>query len=416
MSKVRSVAVLLVLLFASACGSGDKSDITASSGATPIPPNDTEILGQSQTEQWFPHFTLNRWQARIQTGSGYMNWRDPTHPIWTNPVTPGADGVVNSYGQIERVILTIGRSPEETGTQGTYESLVDETIATIRTKYLNLKEILLQPLAAGPNRILCTAPNNKTGAIETVATTKNLPAIEDAITTLVAKHPDVKAGLVPLVADCKEFMDSTGHLTDVGRVDIAKQHEDFYSTGAGSTGISGPIGFIGCSMSNNAVGGYTATGGTLFWPVQEGYSGGGVGKWAGDLGSNSVYWNAFQGAYDLAPAKAIWWQLCALDSDSANETLSAVQKVYDEIKRRAPEAIVFISAQPAYTNGHVCSIAGSTGPERMQSLADQFVTTQQVLRGPVMEPLQLDMLSDGCHANSAGSAFMGQQLMEFFGQ
>jgi hypothetical protein len=209
-------------------------------------------------------------------------------------------------------------------------------------------------------------------------------------------------------------MDSTGHLTDAGRVDIAKQHDDYYSSNAGSTSISGPIGFVGCSMSNNAVSGYTAAGGTLFWPVQGDYGGGGVGSWASDLSNNSVYWKAFQDAYNLAPAKVIWWQLCALDSDSANETLGAVQIVYDEIKRRVPDAIVFISAQPAYTDGHVCSIAGSTGPARMQELVDQFVSSQQVLRGPVMGPLQLNMLqNDGCHANSTGKDFMGQKLQEF---
>lgn len=234
MSKARSVATLLVFLFASACGSGDKSSITGTSGATPVTQDDTEILGQSQTEQWFPYFTLYRWQARIQTGSGYMDWRDPTHPIWTNPIKPGADGIVNAYSEIERVILTIGKSPEDTGTAGTYESLVDETINTIRGKYPSLKEIRLQPLAAGPNRTLCTAPNNNTGEIETVLTTKNLPAIEDAIAALVAKHLDVKAGLIPLVADCAEFADSTGHLTDAGKADIAAQHGSFYDTDSGS--------------------------------------------------------------------------------------------------------------------------------------------------------------------------------------
>jgi hypothetical protein len=367
--------------------------------------------------QWFPNFTLSRWQARIQTGSGYMNWRDPTHPIWTNAVTPGADGVVNSYGQIERVVLTIGRSPEETGTQGTYESLVDETITTIRGKYPNLKEIRLQPLAAGPNRTLCTAPNNQTGVIETVATTKNLPAIEDAIAALIAKHADVKAGLVPLVTNCNEFMDSTGHLTEAGRLDIAKQHDDYYSMSAGTTSISVPIGFIGCSMSNNAVDGYSDANGTDFWPVQQDYGGAGVGKWASDLTNNSTYWRAFQDAYNLQQVKTIWWQLCALDSDSTNETLGAVQVIFDEIKRRVPDAIVFISAQPAYSGGHVCSIAGSTGPGRMQQLVDQFVATQQALPGPVMGPLEQDMLvSDGCHANTAGRAFMGNQLLKFVKQ
>ncbi|MBI2208020.1 hypothetical protein HYU50_00840 [Candidatus Woesearchaeota archaeon] len=186
----------------------------------------TEILGQSQTIQWFPYLTLNNWQARIETGSGYMNWQDPNFKIWNNPVTPGTDKIVRTYSQIERIILTIGKSPANTRTAGTYEEIVDKAIDTIRIKYPNLKEIILQPLAAGPNRTLCTIGG------ETVKTTENLPAIEDAIDKLVVKYNDVKKGLVPLVTSCSEFADSTGHLTIAGRINIAKQNDRFYGEGS----------------------------------------------------------------------------------------------------------------------------------------------------------------------------------------
>ncbi len=210
------------------------STLAACSAATPSGPsvpivgaatNDrplyTEVLGQSQTQQWFPELALPNWQARIRTGSGYMHWRDPNHEIWTRPVTPGVTPPV-PMNQIERVVLTIGQAPDDVGIVGTYESLVAQCVATIRTKYPAAREILLQPLAAGPNRTSCTFE----GAI--VLTTKNLPAIETAITKLVGGG--VAAGFVPLVEDCSEFRDATGHLTtEKGVIDIAAKNRAYYA-------------------------------------------------------------------------------------------------------------------------------------------------------------------------------------------
>ncbi len=201
----------------------------AACSATPTAPDSptdgralyTEILGQSQTQQWFPQLTLPNWQARIQTGSGYMHWLDPNHRIWTNPVTPGVTPPV-PMNQIERVVLTIGQAPEDVDVAGTYESLVARCITTIRAKYPAVRQILLQPLAAGPNRRTCTFDN----AI--VLTTKNLPAIETAITKLVGG--DVAAGFVPLVDDCSEFRDATGHLTtERGVIDVAAKNHSYYA-------------------------------------------------------------------------------------------------------------------------------------------------------------------------------------------
>jgi hypothetical protein len=95
--------------------------------------------------------------------------------------------------------------------------------------------------------------------------------------------------------------------------------------------------------------------------------------------------------------------------------------VLDEIKRSAPEATIYVSAQPSYSDPdsaveHVCSIAGADGPSRMEELAAKLVSEGEVEQGPVLGPLTTDMLvSDGCHANSEGELFMGQQLADFFG-
>ncbi len=182
----------------------------------------TEILGQSQTLQWFPKFRLQGWQARIQTGSGYMHWKNEDHTIWKNPILPGVSGPVPA-SSIERVVITIGKSPQEkNGGEGSYESLLSDLILLVRKKYPALKEIRLQPLAAGPDRMLCDCEG------ETVATTKNLAAIEAAMSVLTARYPDVKKGLIPLAGDCTAFKDKTGHLTREGIDEFARKNEDFY--------------------------------------------------------------------------------------------------------------------------------------------------------------------------------------------
>ena len=46
---------------------------------------------------------------------------------------------------------------------------------------------------------------------------------------------------------------------------------------------------------------------------------------------------------------------------------------------------------------------------------DQLVADGIALPGPVMGPLAEDETIDGCHANEAGMALMGEQLVDFFG-
>ena len=168
----------------------------------------------------------------------------------------------------------------------------------------------------------------------------------------------------------------------------------------------------------NAINGAHTLGSTRFWYPLPTYGGGGIWKWAQNLTSTSTYWTAFDAAYQAQPCNIIWWQLAAVATDKANETYANAVIVLNEIKRRIPGVIVYVSAQPFYTpSTHVCSIAGSDGPSRMASLVDQLVNNGLCLRGPVMGPLdEATMLrpNDTCHANTTGENFEGQQLIDFF--
>lgn len=172
------------------------------------------------------------------------------------------------------------------------------------------------------------------------------------------------------------------------------------------------VGYIGCSMTVDAVAGYEAIGGTGFWPsAGSAFNGGGVTEWVDAAGS---YWAAFDQLLAAQPdTRVIWWELCTHDGYTA-EDLNIAIGVLDVLRQRVPDVVVYVSAQPGYTDGHVCLIAGSDGPARMRSLAEALVAGGYALAGPVMGPLGPRQLRDSCHANADGMGLMGGQLREFF--
>ncbi len=178
--------------------------------------------------------------------------------------------------------------------------------------------------------------------------------------------------------------------------------------------MDGLVGFVGCSMTENAVDGYIALGGDKFWPRFGRYGGGTVGRWAFGVEAGSRLWAIFRGQLREQPdTAAIWWQLCTFAS-GAQDDLDRALAVLDEIKVSAPGLPVYVSPQPTYTDGHVCEIAGDGGPETMAQLAADVVATGEVMAGPPQGPLPSDATRDGCHADTAGQEILGEQLEAFF--
>jgi len=191
-----------------------------------------------------------------------------------------------------------------------------------------------------------------------------------------------------------------------------------YKIYRGQAASSTTVGFVGASISMNAINGAHTVGSSRFWyPVPQ-FGGGGLWKWAQNLTNSNAFWADFDAAYQAQPSNIIWWQLAAVATDKANETYTNAVKVFNEIKRRIPNATVYVSAQPFYTpSTHVCTIAGSDGPARMAALVDQLVANGVCLLGPVMGPLNAStqiLPNDSCHANTDGENMEGQQLIDFF--
>jgi hypothetical protein len=132
---------------------------------------------------------------------------------------------------------------------------------------------------------------------------------------------------------------------------------------------------------------------------------------------NSAAWQKFdQQAAMFGRPDTVWVQICIFANPGAT---------FDEVKRlianarlhAAAGAAIIISGQPLYDAGHVCSLAGSGGPELTDSLARQAAAdpTQSVNYPGQFRLHNNEVVSDGCHANTAGQASLGRQALTFWG-
>lgn len=187
--------------------------------------------------------------------------------------------------------------------------------------------------------------------------------------------------------------------------------------GAGTpspTGAPGThsMGFIGCSMAENVAQGYVADGGTRMWGP---YGTGGlvVQSWTDP---NSSAWQLFdQQVAKFGKPTAVWVQICIFASQGATYT-EVKQLIANARLHAAPAATIYITGQPLYDAGHVCSLAGANGPQLTDSLAQQAGNdTTQNVRYPGQFHLHNGEDVDGCHANTAGQASLGRQALAFWG-
>ncbi len=181
------------------------------------------------------------------------------------------------------------------------------------------------------------------------------------------------------------------------------------------------IGFVGCSLSINAVNGYRTLGGVQLWPGGDtGYAGGGLSVWVSQLKTGSSadsYWSKFSAMLALYPdPRAIWWELCP-NADASSVTYDDAVLALNEIKRLAPIAKVYVTGVPVYPlDGAHCSINTDAGSQATLDLANQLVVNGEALKGPDLSLLTSSQVADGCHANAEGETIWGNDLLGFFGK
>jgi hypothetical protein len=172
------------------------------------------------------------------------------------------------------------------------------------------------------------------------------------------------------------------------------------------------MGFIGCSMAENIAQGYVADGGTRMWGPY-GTSGLVVQSWTD---TNSSSWQKFdQQAAQFGKPTTVWVQVCIFASSGA--TYAEVKELIANARQHAATgARIYITGQPLYPEGNVCSLAGASGPALTDSLAKQAAadTTQNVTYSGAFT-LKNSEVTDGCHANTAGQQSLGRQALAFWG-
>lgn len=183
-----------------------------------------------------------------------------------------------------------------------------------------------------------------------------------------------------------------------------------------------PVGFMGCSITHNAVDGYNALGGNNFWTMDArigNYGGGSLSAWYTQLlngAGNKDYWSILQNNLNQNPnTKKIWWELCS--SAEANKlTYENVLAVLKKIKKIAPGAEIYVTSMPIFldTTHGIC--VDNNGPAIIKGFTDKMIQEGKVKAGPVLSSLgETQTMADGCHANEQGQAIWGQNLMDFFG-
>jgi hypothetical protein len=193
------------------------------------------------------------------------------------------------------------------------------------------------------------------------------------------------------------------------------------STGGVSTGgtVSEPepgprtLGYVGASIGNNILQGYAAEGGDRLWPAASGYGGLFVQSWATNSGKAWDLWDTFVAMYGT-PTDVFVVLECSNGAITYQETTQLLQN----LRSRVPSGTIYITGFPQF-EGAQCSIAGAMGTQLTNGFAEQASEDSAfgdiVYVGP-FGPLTNAHRSDGCHANTAGMAVLGQQAIETFGE
>jgi hypothetical protein len=180
-----------------------------------------------------------------------------------------------------------------------------------------------------------------------------------------------------------------------------------------TSGGPNTMGFCGCSMAENVAEGYRSVGGQRMW-ANYGVSGKVVQNWTNP--SDSA-WTMFDQQVDkYGEPDTVWVQVCIFPEGATYEEVKQMIALARE--HAAPNATIYITGQPLYPEGNVCSLAGGAdGPPSTDRLAQQAGndSSLNVIYSGTFT-LKNSEVADGCHANAAGKTSLGNQAVEKWGK
>ncbi len=223
-AAARGLVVLLATTWFLDCGGSTGPSTPASPQPQPGSFTCAQIIGYSQTRNWYPFFEQGidegAWQLVARSGGVARRWADPGYAGWSN--APSSACAQNSLAP-ERIVMDVTRDEYQTDV-AVFEQDIRNVIATIRGKYPSVRRIVLEPVVGGPNHTLC--PPGATGTAA-VRASFNHPTIDEAIARVLGG--DVIRGADPVVRSCADYADKTGHLTTDGARAVGGMIAQFYA-------------------------------------------------------------------------------------------------------------------------------------------------------------------------------------------
>jgi hypothetical protein len=196
----------------------------------------TRLIGFSVTNSWWTAFRAaipnpSAWELLWYSGGSVDVWANPDHVAWAG--SSGASGALLNpttlrSGDPDRVVFNVSGLTAALHPPGGYSNNVEEwrgyiasVIANIRSKYPNVRMIILQPNIAGPSFGTCPTQSTDSNAAGydsggfsvpslVVRCTYTQPAIQSAIMALT--RANVRGGYIPQASACSDFRDSDGHI------------------------------------------------------------------------------------------------------------------------------------------------------------------------------------------------------------
>lgn len=247
----------------------------------------TRVLGFSVTRSMWDAFYAaipnpSNWELLWYSGGSIDIWADPNSPAWTAngstesdnlvPADPGGTGgLINGISHahnptvgtslIDRVIINVsglaaqaadptvagyngGTRPDLSITGSTtgfppagyssnvaiWKAYIDAAVANARSKYPNVRMVLLQPNIAGPSGAICSdgTSNNADSIAFGIRCTYTTRYIRSAIAA--STRGNVRGGFGAFASACADFTDWSGHIGTTPQTTVGQAMATYYAS------------------------------------------------------------------------------------------------------------------------------------------------------------------------------------------
>jgi hypothetical protein len=228
MRRVTAFALVLLVALA-ACGDGGRPRRRATRPASPPEPatsapaapgaDCTLVLGFSVTSNWYrdgefeqqPGIDDAAWEVIALGGHDVWVWSDPTTRAFSKPPLSPCGS------EPDRIVYQVAAKGWRDRSEGEIAAALQRSIENIRARWPTAHVVELIPIVGGPDERPCPASSTRGGVVD--ASEMN-PLMSELIAH-VADGDDVIAGPDLLLADCSQYVDGRGHLTEDGSRYIA---------------------------------------------------------------------------------------------------------------------------------------------------------------------------------------------------